>query len=275
MTDSLTKVLDGYERVMRRRDFAETTIEARLTVAWACLCDWGVEGFTADNIGAYLARPTMKSRWSKTTYRAHLADFTNYLLAQGLIVDDPMLAVPTFKAPRNRPRPLSESDVARVFAAASQDQADWMTLGLQAGLRAHEIAKIAGRDVSPDGLYVRGKGRVEAILPCHEDVLEIAARKATPGYWFPGVEDGHARSQYISLSVGRLFRSLEPPIEGSVHRLRHTYGTRLLRAGVNIRRVQELMRHASLETTAKYTAVDEDELRSAVSLLPSTRRGAA
>jgi Phage integrase family len=49
-----------------------------------------------------------------------------------------------------------------------------------------------------------------------------------------------------------------------VHRCRHVYATRLLRSGVNIRVVQQLMRHASLQTTAAYTAVDEDELRDAV-----------
>jgi len=56
-------------------------------------------------------------------------------------------------------------------------------------------------------------------------------------------------------------------IEGSIHRCRHTYATQLLRAGVNIRVVQELMRHASLTPTQIYTAVDEDERRDAITRL--------
>jgi site-specific recombinase XerD len=56
-------------------------------------------------------------------------------------------------------------------------------------------------------------------------------------------------------------------IEGSTHRCRHVYATRLLRSGANVTGVQRLMRHGSLETTAAYTAVDEGELRGAVKLL--------
>ena len=65
--------------------------------------------------------------------------------------------------------------------------------------------------------------------------------------------------------MGKLFTALG--ISGSIHRVRHVYGTRLLRAGVNIRVVQKLMRHSSLATTATYTAVDESEMRSAIETL--------
>ncbi len=63
-------------------------------------------------------------------------------------------------------------------------------------------------------------------------------------------------------SASQVFDALG--IEGSIHRCRHVFGTRLLRQGVHIRTVQKLMRHASLSTTANYTAVDEDELRAAI-----------
>lgn len=53
-------------------------------------------------------------------------------------------------------------------------------------------------------------------------------------------------------------------VEGSSHRNRHMYGTELLRTGANIRVVQELMRHASLETTVRYLGVNEDEKRAAI-----------
>jgi integrase/recombinase XerD len=56
-------------------------------------------------------------------------------------------------------------------------------------------------------------------------------------------------------------------ISGSIHRCRRVYGTRLLRAGVNIRTVQQLMRHSNLDTTAAYTAVNEVELRNAIDML--------
>lgn len=81
----------------------------------------------------------------------------------------------------------------------------------------------------------------------------------------------------MSTLTSRLFAA--NGIEGSIHRMRHTFATRLLRAGVNIRVVQTLMRHRSLASTMIYTAVDEDERRDAISRLgvgsPSNRAALA
>jgi site-specific recombinase XerD len=145
---------------------------------------------------------------------------------------------------------------------------DWIVLALLAGLRVHEIAKIRGEDVSRDGIYVKGKGGVEAVLPIHPDLWAMAQRYPRRGWWFPSHMGGHVEGDTISAHVSALFGPLG--IDGSTHRLRHVYGTRLLRSGVHVRRVQRLMRHGSLETTALYTAVDEDELQAAINLLPST-----
>ena len=140
-----------------------------------------------------------------------------------------------------------------------------LVLALLAGLRAHEIAKIRGEDVTADLIYVEGKGQVRAALPTHPDIWALAQRHDEPGYWYPGPEDGHLRGNTISIRVGQLFRGLN--ITGSIHRCRHTYGTRLLRRGAHIRTVQKLMRHASLATTQVYTDVSDDELRDAIGLL--------
>jgi integrase/recombinase XerD len=96
----------------------------------------------------------------------------------------------------------------------------------------------------------------------------MTSRYPARGWWFPNRErDDHVSPDVITMAVSRLFDRLG--IDGSIHRLRHVYGTRLLRSGAHIRRVQRLMRHATLETTALYTAVDEDELRDAVFMLPT------
>ena len=57
-------------------------------------------------------------------------------------------------------------------------------------------------------------------------------------------------------------------VPGSAHSLRHWYATQLLREGADIRVVQQLMRHASLATTAGYLAVESDALTAAVAALP-------
>jgi integrase/recombinase XerD len=256
--------LNEYEQWMRSWGASERTIGARLTLARSRLKDWGIDGFTVENIRAFLARPRLK-RWTIATYHAHLTDFCAYLVATERLEENPMLDVRKTKKPNGKPRPLSEGEVARVLSVAEGRTRAWILLALLAGLRASEIAAIRGEDVAEEGIYVRGKGDKVEVLPCHAALWELAQTYPRKGYWFPGPQDGHLRAQVVSQSVGRFFDGLG--IEGSIHRVRHVYGTRLLRAGVNIRTVQKLMRHANLDTTANYTAVDEDELRAAINLL--------
>jgi integrase/recombinase XerD len=64
------------------------------------------------------------------------------------------------------------------------------------------------------------------------------------------------------MCVSRHFHRLG--IDGSSHRNRHLYGTELLRNGVNIRVVQELMRHADMATTVRYLGVDEEDKYKAI-----------
>ena len=257
-------VLDDYAEWMRSWGASERTIEARLTMARSRIRAWGLGGFTAENVQAFLARPGLKN-WTRSTYHAHLTDICAWLAATGRLADNPMPDVRKPRRPKGKPRPLSELEVARVLSVAEGRVRDWILLALLAGLRASEIAKIRGEDVTADGIYVHGKGDKAEVLPCHEALWNIAQQYPRQGYWFPGNDDGHMRSQQVSLIVGRFFDALG--IEGSIHRVRHVYGTRLMRAGVNIRTVQKLMRHSNLDTTANYTAVDEDELRAAINLL--------
>lgn len=260
------RVVDEYVMWLKSWGASERTIEVRRTLARSRLDAWGLDGITTANLAEFLARPNLKSQWSRSTYHAHLNDFCSWLTAAGYLTENPMENVRKPKRPKSQPRPLTEREIERVLSVAEGRVRDWLLLALYLGLRAHEVAKIRGEDVSERGVYVYGKGGVPATLPCHPEIWEMAQRYPRQGYWFPGKEDGHMRGQQVSLTVGRFFDALG--IEGSIHRMRHSFGTRLLRSGVHIRRVQKLMRHASLETTATYTAVDEDELRDAILMLP-------
>lgn len=254
-----------YAAWMRSWGASPQTIRARRVVAAGRLREWGLDGFTPENARAWLGRDGL-SRWTRATYHAHLSDFCAWLAACELIADNPMEDMRKPGRPHSLPRPLTEADVDRVLEAAKGRTRDWIMLALYAGLRAHEVAKIRGEDVTPDSIYVEGKGGVRASLPTHPELWSMALRYPQRGWWFPSVQTGgHISAATVSNYVGELFRSLG--ISGSIHRCRHVYGTRLLRAGVNVRQVQKLMRHASLDTTAVYTAVDEDELRAAINLL--------
>jgi integrase len=262
------EILTAYETYLRSWQARPATVAARVVLARSRLKAWGLDGFTVANIERFLsedAKGRERKRWTVATYHNHLTDFCAFLVAAELIADNPMDAVKRVKRPVKRPRPLTEAEVARVLSVVEGDVRDWILIALVTGLRAFEIAKLRGEDFTDEGLYVLGKGGVEATLPIHPELEEIRGRYPSRGYWFPGPEDGHVRARQISLTVGRLFTSLG--IEGSIHRIRHVYGTRLLRKGANIRVAQRLMRHSSLETTAGYLAVVTDEEREAILLL--------
>lgn len=277
LTDT-PEIVAEYAQWMRSWSASERTIEARSTLAKARLLEWDLDGFTPDNVQAFLGNPRW-SRWTRSTYHAHLKSFCEYLVAAGHLETSPMEDVRKGKRPRSLPRPLSEDEVARALAETdrrlSPDAAvrmrDWIVIALCSGLRCHEIAKLRGEHVTAQGIFVDGKGGVQAVLPTHPDIWAMSERYPRQGYWFPSPYGGPIKPATLSDAVSRYFDELG--IDGSIHRCRHVYGTRLLRAGVNVRRVQTLMRHANLETTALYTAVDEDELRDAINLLPSVTFG--
>lgn len=262
--DDLTHIADEYEAWLTSWSPSKRTVNARTSLARNRLKAWGLDRFTTANVQAWINNPDLKP-WSRATYYAHLCDFCAWAVAAGYLADDPMDGVRKPKRPKSVPRPLSEIEVTRVLTASTGEVHEWLVLGLLSGLRAHEIAKIRGEDVTQDTLYVEGKGEVRAALPTHPDIWQIAVRHDERGYWYPGTDDGHVSGNSISIRVGKLFR--EQGINGSIHRCRHTYATRLLRRGANIRTVQRLMRHASLATTQVYTDVSDDELRDAIGLL--------
>lgn len=270
MTAEHDQIVDRYAAWLRSWDASSKTIGIRTTMARSRLKAWGMDGFNSDNITTFLGDETF-SKWTKATYFGHLRCFCAWLHAGGYIAADPMVSQRKPRRPKSIPRPLSEGEAARVLSVVRPPVSDYISLALLAGLRAGEIAKIRGEDVEHDGVFVTGKGGVSVILPCHPDLWDIAQRYPRSGFWFPGSDGGHMRGQAVSVQVGHLFRSLG--IEGSIHRCRHTYATRLLRSGLNVRTVQTLMRHASLDTTAAYTAVQEDELRAGILKLPSLALG--
>lgn len=262
--DVKDKIAGEYGRWLASWSPSKSTVKARRTLAANRLAEWGTDGFTAENIQNWLGTSDF-SAWSRATYHSHLTDLCAWMVAAGYLAADPMPDVRKPKRPKSVPRPLSDPEVARILAHAQGVERDWIVLALFSGLRAHEIAKLRGDDVGPTEIYVEGKGGVRASIPTHPDIWAMAERYDTKGHWFPGRTEGHVSANLVSQRVGHIFRELG--IVGSVHRCRHTYGTRLLRKGVNIRVVQRLMRHSSLATTEVYLAVGDDELRDAIGQL--------
>jgi integrase len=146
-----------------------------------------------------------------------------------------------------------------------------LRLAAEAGLRRAEVARVHTNDLTQgfDGplLLVHGKGDRQRVVPITDDLGELVdAGPAghTPGlpghgWLFPGDDDGHLSPRY----VGKLVAAALPD-QWTMHSLRHRFATRAYRGTRNLRAVQTLLGHASVATTERYTAVDDDECRAAM-----------
>ena len=257
----------SYETWLRSTGASANTVAARVRFARYCEETWGhsLTSASPNDIREQIARPGL-SRWSRTTYFNHLRSVFRWLHETGQIEHDPTVHMKRPRPPRDVPRPLTEDEAAKVAANAQGVVREWIMLAMLAGLRAHEIAQVRGEDVTETFVFVDGKGGQQAFIPTHPDLWTLTQRKPRMGYWYPSyTHAGHIRGETVSARVTELFKSLG--IEGSVHRCRHSFGTNLVRGGTPLTVVQSLMRHSSLNTTAAYIAVGEDERRAAVSAL--------
>jgi integrase/recombinase XerC len=213
--------------------------------------------------------------------------FCRWLVREGAIERDPTLGITGPKQRPRLPRPLSVDDcraLVEVDRAEAKDPVEGRAERLRdralvellygAGLRVGEALALDVRDVDLLAREVRvlGKGRKERIVP-----LPAAARRALgewlearrrPGYQaeplFPRLAKGRAPRRLDARSVRRLLgrRATRAGVADRVHphRLRHSYATHLLDMGADLRSIQELLGHASLSTTQRYTAVSAQRL---------------
>lgn len=220
-----------------------------------------------DELIAFLRRRQLSPN-SAHTYYVALTAYFGWLVAVGLREDNPCEKLPKIRRKAGKPRPISNAEAARLLATVNRRKTRMMVLlGMFAGLRAHEIAKIRGEDVDlvERTLFVVGKGGAAEVVPLHDRIAEYASQFPAAGFWFPS-GSGHIKRGAVSTTVGKAMRRAGIA-EGSAHRLRHWYGSELSRQGVDIRVVQELMRHESIASTQIYTHVDDSRRRAGIGLL--------
>lgn len=220
-----------------------------------------------------------------------IRSFLKYLRVQGLVRRDVGILVPSPKAETKLPRFLKIEEMQELVEAP--DLSTWLgkrdralfELLYGSGLRVSEGVGLSLKDLDLAQGWVRvlGKGSKERNVP-----FGSAAREALEGYLAarPGSRDpesplfiNYQGTRLTARSVARILakhlvriasaKSLSP------HGLRHSFATHLLAAGADLRTIQELLGHARLSTTQRYTHVDLgallDEYRGAHPL--SNRKG--
>ncbi len=242
----------------------QTTIELRtyqLTRLAKHLPDRDPWTITTDELAAWMA----EHRWSRETlrsYRAALRTFYGWAHAAGLVDSDPARLLRKVPAAIGVPRPAEECVINDALRRADQRAWLMLMLGSRHGMRRGEIARISTKDLRVDeegwSLLVHGKGGKERLVPLWPDVARMI-RDARPGWVFLNGLGHHLTPAHVGVIVRRALDGV-----ATAHQLRHRFATRTYQATKDIRAVQELLGHASVATTQRYTKVADNALRAAV-----------
>lgn len=289
---SLRATLPDYARALRGRKLSPSTIAAyvRDVELFAAFLgdDAPIAAVTTAAIEDYQAH--IAPRWSAATVGKMLSairSHARWCIRAGLRADDPTLDVVWPAVAEPIPRALSRHDLrtleqALIIPPELDGDARWrrardvraICLMLYAGHRLSEAAAQRWCDVDLEqGLLVirQGKGGKDRAIPLHPRliaVLEAVPVEERVGRWaVVGNRDG---TPMKPKSLAHLFeRWLAEHLRISAHQLRHSFATQMLWNGADIRQIQELLGHASLETTRRYLRLEMEQKRAAINAIPS------
>jgi len=211
---------------------------------------------------------------------AALRRFFGFLADEGVIKRDPMVGFATPKQEVPLVPFLTVDEVFRLLGCVSgtgampaRDRAIMEVL-YSSGLRVSELVGLDWQDVDFNLGIVRvlGKGTKERIVPIGDVALKSlrewadyqAQRWNRPARGGTAIFLNRFGSRITTRSVARIvekyLRAASIPLRMGPHGLRHTFATHLLNGGADLRSIQELLGHASLSTTQRYTHVNLDQL---------------
>ena len=243
---------------------------------------------TVRDVRAWLARRAREGLARTSTARALSAVrvFFRHLEREGVPVSSALSLVKAPCTPRAVPRPLTEGQARAVvdLEGLSAGPPDWITrrdaavllLLYGCGLRIGEALSLDRADAPTPGaklhsLMITGKGNKQRVVPVLPVVAEAIAdylaacpHRLEPGDpLFVGARGKRLQPRLVQQTMARLRGALGLPASATPHALRHSFATHLLAGGGDLRTIQELLGHASLSTTQRYTEVDEAGLLAA------------
>ncbi|MPZ77349.1 MAG: tyrosine recombinase XerC [Deltaproteobacteria bacterium] len=227
---------------------------------------------------AWLSKDRKKSSMGRKL--AAMKGFFRYLLATGRVVKDPLLLIQTPKQEKPLPSFLSIDDVFQLLGGIkikgpldSRDRA-MLEVFYSSGIRASELVGLNWGDIDFQLGIIRviGKGSKERIVPIgevamqalqdyslqHRENWNLVCKGENPVFL-----NRHGKRMTTRSVARRVEKHLKASgIAGHIapHGLRHTFATHLLNSGADLRVIQEMLGHASLSTTQRYTHLNLDQL---------------
>lgn len=208
---------------------------------------------------------------------AALRTFFRFLAKRCDIRNDAIEALRGPKLKPRLPRPVAPADAEALIAAAGAARAPWiaardiamMMLLYAAGLRISEALSLKMNDAPfGDTITILGKGakmRQVPLLPAAREALAayLALRPPAAGAAAPLFLSARGKplsARIVQRDMKARARALGLDDSATPHALRHAFATHLLAAGGDLRSIQELLGHASIAATQRYTKVDQEAL---------------
>ena len=300
ITPPVDELVDRYRHyLVEERDLAPRTIFNYESLARKFLGEHsrpgesglGLQRLIGADITGFLLREASRLTVGAAKNRvSQLRSLLRFLYLNDLIVADLAVSVPPVAGwhQTRLPATLTASQVTHLLNSCDRSQATGLrdfailTVLARLGLRASEVANLQLGDVDwrVGEILVRGKGRRNDHLPLPVDVGEAIAAY---------LHDGRPRIECRSLFLTR-----QAPLEGiqragvshvvrkacvrinippvGAHRLRHTLASEMLRQGVALPEIGQVLRHRDLATTAAYAKIDRIALRSVAQPWPGVAR---
>ena len=240
------------------------TLEARDIRAWL-----------ASRMGEYQAASNARAL-------STIKSFFRWLEKQEKIKNTAVFHIRSPKIKKSLPKALPETQAAEaIIHIGAQHEEEWvnkrdlalLVLIYGCGLRISEALGVKHGEFGGDTLTIIGKGNKQRMVPLLPVVKEALAdyiatcphQLAEGGLLFLGRRGKKLDPAIFQKQLRNVRRALGLPESATPHAFRHSFATHLLSAGGDLRSIQELLGHASLSTTQRYTHVDRGRLLTAYS----------
>ncbi len=241
-----------------------------------------VASITADHVRSYLAE-LMKNNAARATVQRRLSAIKAFFRYRETTIGaaSPARTIRSPKNVRGLPSILQEDEVRRLLEFSSspddstpasiRDRAIFETL-YSSGLRVGELVGLNWRDIDEElGMVMvrAGKGNKDRLVPLGEPALDALKKwkTAMPVAWehdgpvITNLRGGRLTTRSVEMILQKRIEAAGLTAGVTPHGLRHSFATHMLGNGADLRSIQEMLGHASLATTQRYTHVSVNHLK--------------
>jgi site-specific recombinase XerD len=220
-----------------------------------------VETITTEQVEAWWRSRYHTSAATQANELACLRSFLKWMIKFDHRIDDPSRRLDPPKIPNRMPRMIGRDDFERLLGPLTEDARELrraFALGVYAGLRIHEAARLDWRDVIIETrrVYIRGKGGKERVAPLNPVLLDHLLPN-TGGNVVTGGEQPYS-ADTLQRSVNRLMKRHN--IDHTYHDIRKRGASMALAKGASPAVVKQVFGWSSFETVSHYAVVLDDEI---------------